>query len=162
VPRILTMLVVILASCSSAPSDFQVVFKNDAEGNTLAGSKEALINHIRGGSDIKIGWGWQGETRSIEHLSTPIWIAVPNEKEVIVQLDAQVLSKTDWDQLTASYADSSLLNQEWRVVINTNGEFDAVWYDRNKGEVSRRIPQKHTMTWFAKGKPSKNPFFSTD
>ncbi len=151
----------LLLGCANS-SEFTLVYKNDAEGNTLAGSKEALINHIRGGSDIKIGWGWQGETRSIEHLSTPIWIAVPNEKEVIVQLDAQVLSKTDWDQLTASYADSSLLDQEWRVVINTNGEFDAVWYDRSKGEVVRRIPQKHTMTWFAKGKPSKKPLFSNN
>ncbi len=162
--KVVIVFSLLMLGCTGNRSDeFQIVYKNDGEGNALQGSKQLLIDHIRGGSDIKIGWGWKGETRSVEHLSTPIWILVPNESEVIVHLDPQVLSKTDWEELTANYADSTLLDQEWRVVLNTKGEFDAVWYDRIEGEVVRRVPQKHIMTWFAKGKSSGNqPFFQKD
>ena len=161
--RILVLpLFCLVLSCKQESSqlDYKVVYKNDKDGNTLIGSKKGLIEYIRAGSSIKIGWGSKGKTRSIEHLSEPIWIAVLNESEVVAHLDAQVLSKTDWNNLSANYADSTLLNQEWRVVITTKGEFDAVWYDKYNGKLVRRVPQKHTMTWFAKGNTENNkPFF---
>ena len=152
----------LFVSCKSENrnSNYRIVYKNDNSGNTLKGSKEELIKFIRGGADIKIGWGAKGKSHRIEHLSEPIWIAVLDETEVIAHLDAQVLSKTDWDNLSANYADSTLLNQEWRVVITTKGEFDAVWYDRKNANVIKRRPQNHTISWFAKGNSNKEPLFS--
>ena len=152
----------LLASCQkqSAESDFKVVYKNDKEGNTLAGSKEALIQCIRAGASIKIGWGSKGKTRSIEHLSEPLWLAVLNETEVIAHLDPHAPATMDWDNLSSSYADTSLINQEWRVVITTKGEFDAIWHDKYNGKLVKRIPQRHPMTWFAKGEIGDNkPLF---
>lgn len=151
-----------LLSCqpNTANVSYEIVYKNDKEGNSLKGSKEALIDCIRGGADIKIGWGAKGANHSIEHLSEPIWIAVLDESEVIAHLDAQVLSETNWEELSANYADSTLLDQEWRVVITSKGEFDAIWYDRIEGSVVKRRPQNHTMTWFAKGnKSNSDPLF---
>ncbi|GAB5566166.1 MAG: hypothetical protein Wins2KO_32290 [Winogradskyella sp.] len=152
----------LILSCKSEikESRYKVVYKNDKQGNTLVGSKEELIQHIRSGSDIKIGWGSKGENHSIEHLSEPIWIAILDESEVIAHLDAQVFSKTDWENLSSSYSDSTLLNQEWRVAITTRGEFDAVWINRNDGKLIKRIPQNHTMTWFSKdGVKNSKPLF---
>ncbi len=127
------------------------------------GSKEELIKQIRSGAEIKIGWGSKGKTHRIEHLSEPIWIAVLDETEVVAHLDAQVFSRTDWDNLSSSYIDSTLVNEEWRVAITTKGEFDAVWIDRTNGELIKRIPQNHTMTWFAKdGAEMTKPLFSED
>ena len=144
---------ILLISCSqnNFNTNYKIVYKNDKEGNTLIGSKQELINSIRGGASIKIAWGVKGKNHSIEHLSDPIWIAVLDEKEVIAHLDGQILSKINWDELTATYSDSTLLSQEWRVVLNTNGVFDAVWYDRKEGEQTKRLPQNHTITWFANG-----------
>ncbi len=154
--------IILLVSCRPEHSNlnYKIVYKNDKDGNTLRGSKKDLISSIRGGAEIKIGWGWKGENHSIEHLSVPIWIAILDESEVIAHLDPQVLSKTNWDNLSASYKDTTLLHQEWRVVITTKGDFDAVWYDRNNAKVIKRKPQKHTMTWFAKNKSADNkPLF---
>ncbi len=150
-------LMTFLVSCQSKIDQgrYRVAYKNDRDGRALAGSKAQLIQAIRGGADIRIGWGFKGKVHTIEHLSDPIWIAVLDEKEVIAHLDPQVLSSVDWDSLTASYADSSLLQQEWRVVLSTNGEFDAVWYDRKKEKMAERRPQNHTMTWYVKGDISK-------
>ena len=146
----------------SSPSLWTVAYKNDKEGNTLMGSKEKLIDAIRSGGSVKIGWGTQGKNHTIEHLSEPIWIAVLDEKEVLAHLDPQVLSGVDWQGLTANYADSTLLQSVWRVVLTTKGEFDAVWIDRNDHTVIKRWPQNHTMTWFIKDidpKSAKKAFF---
>ena len=146
------LLFALLISCNrnNSNSNYRIVYKNDKEGNTLVGSKKELINSIRGGASIKIGWGIKGKTHTIEHLSEPIWIAVLDEKEVIAHLDVQILSKIDWDSLTANYSDSTLLNQEWRVVLTTKGEFDAIWYDRKEGKITKKSSQNHTITWFVK------------
>ncbi|MEX0289053.1 MAG: hypothetical protein AB3N14_08060 [Flavobacteriaceae bacterium] len=151
----------LLFSCKSEDKNtvYSIIYKNDKEGKVLGGSKEALIGYIRGGAEIKIGWGAKGKSHSIEHLSEPIWLAVLDEAEVIAHLDPQILSKTDWDNLSANYADSTLLNQEWRVVITTKGEFDAVWYDRTTGKLIKRRPQNHTITWFARGDYNNQPLF---
>ena len=140
----------------SSPSLWTVAYKNDKEGNTLMGSKEKLINAIRSGASIKIGWGAQGKKHTIEHLSEPIWIAVLDEKEVLAHLDPQVLSGIEWQDLTATYTDSLLVQSEWRVVLTTKGEFDAVWIDRNDHTVIKRWPQNHPMTWFVKDIDPKN------
>lgn len=127
---------------------WRAVYKNDQHGNALAGNKTDLVRAIRSGSTLKVGWGWQKDDKSMEHLSEPIWHLVLNDEEVIVHLDPQVLSYTVWDSLSANYADSSLLDLEWRVVLSTKGEFDAVWYNRRDHKVAKRMPQRHIMTWY--------------
>lgn len=136
--------------------NWQVVYKTDKTGAKLIGSKQNLIDAIRQGLDVKIGWGFKGTAHSIEHVSTPIWLGVLDEKEVIAHLSPQVLSKTDWDNLSASYNDPSKLKEEWRVVISTNGAFDAVWYDKKTNEQIKRMPQQHPITWLVKGGIGKN------
>ncbi len=136
---------------TSTSNSWEVVLKTDKEGAVLKGSKAALMDAIRSGADIKIGWGGKREDLSIEHLSVPIWLAILSEKEVMAHLDPQVLSGIDWDSLKVSYEDVSLLQKEWRVVLTTKGDFDAVWYDIKADTLIRRWPQKHRMTWFAKG-----------
>jgi len=155
------LLITLCFACGSKENDshYRIIYQNDKEGRALIGSKAALIQYIRGGADIKIGWGAKGKKHSIEHLSEPIWLAVLDESEVIAHLDPQVLSHTDWENLSANYADSTLLQREWRVVLTTKGEFDAVWYDRLKGNIVQRRPQNHTISWFAQGNPSNRPLF---
>ena len=157
------LLITVFFSCQpdNKEAQFKIVYKNDREGKTLKGSKAELIRYIRGGAEIRIGWGGKGKSHRIEHLSDPIWIAVLDETEVIAHLDPQVLSRTDCDGLSANYADSILYHQEWRVVITTKGEFDAVWIDRNTNTLINRRPQNHVITWFAKGNSAEVPLFST-
>ena len=82
----LLLFISFLFSCQTdvSESGYVIAYKNDKEGNTIAGSKQRLIESIRGGAEIKIGWGGKGKSHSIEHLSEPIWIAVLNEAEVMV------------------------------------------------------------------------------
>ncbi|WP_377766996.1 hypothetical protein [Croceitalea marina] len=142
----------ICTSCKkeSRSLEVQLLYKNAKNGETLLGSKENVIKAIREGADIKIGWQSVGKTRKIEHLSSPIWLAILNEKEVVAYLDPQIFADTDWKNLSASYEDYENLYVEWRVVLTTSGNFDAVWYNRKSDSVVRRVPQNHEMTWFAR------------
>ncbi len=142
------------------------VYKTHADGSVLEGSTQELIRFLRKGYDLRLAWGWKKEDKSIEHLADPIWIAIINENEVIVHLDPQVLSRVDWENQSANYADSSLFDHEWRVAISTNGSFDAVWYNRVTNKVHRRVPQRHTMTWMINmsgldNNSDSNPLFLT-
>ncbi|WP_299171365.1 hypothetical protein [uncultured Allomuricauda sp.] len=159
--RKLTLIAWVLALCScqetqDSSNDWTVVLKTDKDGTVLSGSKQNLINAIRCGQDLKIGWGAKNERLSIEHLSSPIWLAILSENEVMAHLDPQVLSHIQWDSLNADYKDANLLQQEWRVVLTTKSDFDAVWYDRKADTLMQRRPQKHKMTWFVRGKTPEN------
>ena len=160
---VIIILFILAFSCNQydEKDQWKIIYKNDKKGNTLLGSKTSVINAIRTGANIKIGWGSKGKNHSIEHLSKPIWLAILDDKEVIAHLDPQVLSTIDWENLSANYADLSKLKEEWRVVLTTKGEFDAIWYDRKNDTIIKRIPQNHVITWFStnKGKNVK-PLYS--
>lgn len=145
-----------ISSCSNVTEpEWEIAYKNDKDGNAILGSKEELINSIRQGVPVRIAWGGKSNSHSIEHISEPIWIAILDEKEVIAHLEPQVLSIIDWNSLSAKYTDSSKLNVEWRVVISTKGEFDAIWYDKKENRQIKRTPQNHTISWFVKN-PTEN------
>ncbi len=174
IPISLFFTILILLSCNENTfvenndinAKWKVAYKNNKDGSTLQGSKEILINSIRQGASVRIGWGSKGKTHRIEHLSDPIWIAILDEKEVIAHLAPQVLSRIDWDSSFALYDQSDMLHQEWRVVINTDGKFDAIWYDRKENKQIKRVPQNHIITWFvdyrADPKIKVNAFFEID
>lgn len=145
-------------SCArNTPSDNWVIaLKTSKIGERLEGSKAKLIQAIRNGNDIKIGWGSKGKSHTIEHLSEPIWLAILDEKEVLAKLHPQSLPTIDWDSLNANYSNTEILNQEWRVVITTKGTFDAIWYDRKLDTLIKRVPQQHSMTWFVSSNSSIN------
>ncbi|WP_222983830.1 hypothetical protein [Flagellimonas meishanensis] len=124
--------------------------KTAKNGEIVEGSKKALISAIRNGADIKIGWGSKGKNHIIEHLATPIWLAILDENEVLAHLSPQVLSNVDWEHLEANYEKKEMIRWEWRVVITSKGSFDAIWYDRKYDTLIKRIPQQHAMTWFIK------------
>ncbi len=138
-----------------AKEDWQMVYKTNKEGERVGGNKQHLITAIRQGLPVKIGWGGKGKNHSIEHIATPIWLAVLDEQEVIAHLEPQVLSSTDWENLTANYTNPAKLKEEWRVVITTKGAFDAVWYDRKEHKRTKRVPQQHPLTWMVKGQIDK-------
>ena len=71
--------IVFIYSCSQPKppkNEWHIVLKTDRDGSVLHGSKGDLINAIRNGQDLKIGWGGKRKDFSIEHISEPIWLAI--------------------------------------------------------------------------------------
>ena len=154
-------LICILSYCNPLYAQkWEVALRIDKEAAVVEGSKSKLINAIRQGCDVKIAWGWHNGEKSMEHISKPVWTAILNEEEVLFHIDPQVFGGIDWELLIGSFEGKDL-KDEWRVIIDTNGSFDAVWYNRDTHEISRRIPQSHKMTWFVQGYEASEaqPFF---
>ena len=133
---------------SLGSGQWKMIYKHDENGKAILGSKDSLIQAIRLGLPVRVGWGWQMKGKSMEHISDPIWMVVLNEQEVMVHLDPQVLSKVEWDSLEVSYTNFDQLAHEWRVVLTIQGTFDAIWYDLEQHELVRHLPQQHIMSWF--------------
>ena len=42
-------------------ADWRLVYRHDADGDRLAGSKEALFDAVRSGAPVRFLWGFRGE-----------------------------------------------------------------------------------------------------
>ncbi|MDT0608460.1 hypothetical protein [Croceitalea rosinachiae] len=149
---LLFLFCLILVSCQENINNdkWDVVLATDKNGEVIKGDKASLINCIRNGADIKIGWGNKNKRHSIEHIAQPIWLAILDEKEVIAHLEPQVLSNVNWEKGNANYETLSKIQEEWRVVITTKGDFDAIWYNRKEDSVTTRRVQNPVISWFGK------------
>ena len=84
----LTILLVIstalLSSCkqpSSAQLGWQLVYRNGPNGETLAGNKADLLEAVRNGYPIRMGWGIRrtsDTTKSVEHVADAIFMTIAN------------------------------------------------------------------------------------
>ena len=143
--------------CSGLPGPrgWTLLYRNSADGATEAGSKAALFAAIRSGQPIQIGWGFSverdGETISVEHVASPIYLSIINEAEVSAQLPEHIAQQRYADIDQALFDDPAVM---WRGLMTTKGVFDAVWTHRASGAVVRRHPQRAAMSWYA---PSSAP-----
>ena len=67
---------------------WQLVFRNDAAGKTLIGDKNELLEAVRNGYPIRMGWGIRRSsdtTKSVEHVADAVFLTIANETEVFAQ-----------------------------------------------------------------------------
>ncbi len=107
----------------SVESDtWRLVFKNDKEGNTLYGNKSDLIDAVRGGYRVRVGWGGKlrrDTTKTIEHLSEVAFLTILNGKEVFAQLPQVVGQQPVFieDSLKVQFREDT----NWTKIVGTNG-----------------------------------------
>lgn len=131
---------------------WRLVYRHDINGKGLKGSKAALLNAIRGGQALQIGWGLsrlQNEVvRSVEHTITPVFVTIIDGSEVVAQMPEHVAQRSYWKHDAALFDLGAVM---WRGIATTQGQMDAIWVDRSTGEVIRRSPQRAAFSWYAQG-----------
>lgn len=129
---------------------WQLVYRHDADGNALAGSKDELLSAIRRGAPIRFAWGFRidrdGRPLSVEHVAEPVFLSVINETDVVVQLPEHIAQRAYADTSGALFGDPAVM---WRGLMTSEGVFDAVWVNRATGEQVRRHAQRVGLAWFA-------------
>ena len=127
-----------------------LLYRNDRNGNRLAGSMEALLAAIRAGTPVRIGWGLErerdGRTASVEHVVSPVFLGIIDRTHVAAQLPEHIAPRHYWDIDQSFFDDPAVM---WRGLMTTRGTFDAVWVNRASGEVIRRSPQRAALSWYA-------------
>ena len=130
-----------------APTAWHIVYKHDGEGRPISGSKQALIDAVRAGQDIRVSWGLRhprDSIRSVEHTALPVFATVVNGSEVFVQVAEHVALADYWETKSQDVGDPRV---SWVGTLGTTGRFNAVWYNRSTGTEVQRLPQRATMTW---------------
>ena len=134
---------------NSLPTGWQAVYQHDPQGNPIMGSKEQLIEGIRQGYSLRIGWGWERERADtmlrLEHVADPVFVSILQEKDVSAIIDIHPLLQSYYQIDQQSFREGGHL---WQCVMTTKGTFNAKVYDRTTGDLLRDMPQRHRMTWF--------------
>ncbi len=136
---------------------WRLLYQHDKDGSRLLGSKQWLLDTIRGGQPIRIAWGLAHPSdpgRSVEHAAEPVFITITNQVEVVAQLPEHVAQASYWNVEQAEFADPAVM---WRAMLTTTGSFDAIWVNRATGEVLRRAPQRHQLAWYGQTVPLHCP-----
>ena len=127
-------------------SDWRVVYRNDAHGRPVAGSKAALIRALHTGRPLRIAWGGKKGDIAWAHSADPVFVTATTGPEVVANLPPHVAQQSYHDPSKARFVDESWL---WTGLLSTDGRFDAVWTDSGTGRQVRRIPQRAAVSWLA-------------
>jgi hypothetical protein len=108
----------ILFSCTSSKqrrSGWQKVFQNDKNGETIFGKKEMLIDAVRLGYPVRIGWG----SNRIEHITDASFLSIFQGKEVFAQIKPIIGQepRIDNDSLKIRFRKEN----NWVKIAGTNG-----------------------------------------
>ncbi len=129
------ILLVGLISCEtktnvSPQQEWRLVYHNDAEGNALYGSKETLMDAVRKGLPVRIGFGFRSSrdtTRSVEHVADAKFLTIMDNGEVFAQIDPIIGQRPvrDGDTLKIRFRNSN----KWVKIAGTNGYSTALMID---------------------------------
>ncbi len=130
---------------------WRLIYRHDAAGKRMAGSKPALLAAIRRGDPVRLAWGADlppagAAARSVEHSADPVFVSIASGEEVYAQLAEHAVQKSYWERGKAAPEHPPAL---WRGVLGTDGSFDAMMVDAATGKLVRRLPQRAGIAWFA-------------
>ena len=138
-----------VASGVCAP-DWRLVYRHDADGKPVAGSKQDLLDAIRQGRALRLAWGFAatsaGNQVTVEHTSDPIFLTIKRGEHVFVQLPEHIAQTSYAEPEGARFESAPVM---WRGLMGTDGTFDAVYVDRATGKEVQRHPQRAGLAWFA-------------
>lgn len=137
---------------------WQLVYQHDAQGKAIRGSLDALIEGIRQGLDVRIGWGWERELGDslvrLEHMASPVFLSIIQEEDVSAVIDPHPLLESYLDIEQQAFAKDGNL---WQCVLSTQGTFNAQVYKRGSTKLLKNWPQRHKLTWFLEYPPQALP-----
>ncbi|MEM7380801.1 MAG: hypothetical protein AAF361_06325 [Bacteroidota bacterium] len=158
VTAFISLILITILSCETKSNsdtdnnDWILVYRNDRDGRALYGDKQKLIDAVRNGLPIRIGFGGRGRTdstRSVEHLTEAKFLTIANNREVFAQVP-QILGQLPF------LADDTLKIQfrpenKWVKICGTNGYSTGLMVDFiNDSLVSPGKDGKAGTSWFVR------------
>ncbi len=157
--KIFFLLAVSLSACQPqsspqvhpTPPTWQLVYKNAPNGDSLSGDKAKLMDAIRYGYPIRVGWASRRVTdsvRSVEHLVDAEFLTIANDSEVFAQIQPFMAQRPYLGQDSVSM---SLIPIESRWILSTNGLRSSVGINF-QGDTTQINPPSRVrfpISWYA-------------
>ena len=139
------ILLCLLTNCQSptpTASGWQLVYKNDADGQALFGNKEQLLDAVRLGYPIRIGWG----SNRVEHVATADFLTIFNGSEVFAQIKPIIGQRpqVNGDSLKISFR----TNNNWVKMAGTNGFSTSLMTDYMQDTIVGGGERYTATTWY--------------
>ena len=135
----------LLTRCQSptpTTSGWQLVYKNDPNGQTLFGNKEQLVDAVRLGYPIRIGWG----SNRIEHVAAADFLTIFNGTDVFAQINPIIGQRPQisGDSLKISFR----TNNNWVKMAGTNGFSTSLMTDYMQDTIVGGGERYTATTWY--------------
>jgi len=137
---------IFLSSCdtsnTSSPKGWTKVFVNDENGNALFGNKAELIDAVRSGYPIRIGFGG----RRVEHVANADFLTISAGEEVFGQIPSILGQMPSFppDSIKVDFRP----NNKWTRIAGTNGYNSNLMTDYIKHEVVNNRSRQGSTTWY--------------
>lgn len=112
------LILIFFCSCKTPDTSYegwQMVFQNDANGQVTFGDKSKLIDAVRLGYPVRIGWG----SNRVEHVTNADFLTIFDGEEVFAQINTIVgqAPQIDGDSLKVRFREQN----HWTQISGTNG-----------------------------------------
>lgn len=133
------------AACTAA---WRWLFTSGPHGEDVDGSRKQLIDALRRGSPLRVGWGEAAADGawSVEEFSNATFVNIMGGKDVVAQLEPALIQD---NYIDATVADLKAPLIDWHAIASTDGRFSATMTDRRSGEVIRHLVQRTHFHWYA-------------
>ena len=144
--RFFTLVFILFFSCNShnkSNEGWQMVFKNNEKGQVIFGDKSKLINAVRLGYPVRIGWG----SNRIEHVADADFLTIFEGEEVFAQIKTITgqAPKIEGDSLKIRFRTQN----HWTKIAGTNGYSTAFMTDYFQDSlVGGGIDRYTATTWY--------------
>lgn len=129
-------------------SAWRHLFTSGPQGEEAGGSRQALIDALRRGSPLRVGWGEadaDGKWK-VEEFSDAGFTNLMNGKDVVAQLDSALIQTNYTDAAKAGLRDPAMT---WHGLASTDGRLEAVMVETATGKVARKLVQRTHFHWYA-------------
>lgn len=136
---------ILLLGCQApetTPSGWQLVLKNDATGKAIVGDKAALLDAVRLGYPIRIGWG----SNRVEHVADADFLTIFEGKEVFAQINPIIGQRPaiDGDSLKIHFR----TDNHWVKMAGTNGFSTSFMTDYLQDTIVGKGERYTATTWY--------------
>lgn len=144
--RLFSLVIILFGACqtpNNSNEGWQKVFQNDEKGETIFGNKSELINAVRLGYPIRLGWG----SNRIEHVTDADFLTIFEGEEVFAQINTIVgqVPRIDGDSLKVGFR----MQNHWTKISGTNGYSTSVMIDYlNDTIVGGGVDRYSSSTWY--------------
>lgn len=151
---VLSILIWACAQPTTAPAGdskqgWQLVFRNSKNGKIVFGSKERLVEAVRSGYSIRVGWGARRRndtSKSVEHLAAAQFLTIANGKEVFAQIQPIIGQNPGLEKDTLDIVFRE--NLQWILMVGTNGFSDRLTTERLEDSISGHRSLPTEVSWF--------------
>lgn len=128
---------------------WSLVYANDENGNKTAGDIKRLIQAIRNGESIRIGWTITFEhptlkNLKVEHFADAKFITILSDTVVFTQIDPIVGQEPGFKEKFITLSET----EDWTISASSLGNNDIMYMNRKTGETKDHNPWKCGIKWF--------------